>query len=441
MELDRSGQSGTEKEQQIGRPDEEMGKYVPTFYRRPVLTSLPGLVAMALVASWMAADGTYGGAAVSSVAAGRITKGPCLLRVCQDRVALMWETDTGGPSGVSCGQKDGAEIYRESTAGKAAFRGSGGRKTAYIHKLWLEGLTPGQTYSYRITGPGGRSETFEFRTTPAETNEVRFIVYGDTRTQPKIHRKLVEQMRKYEVDFIVHIGDLVASGDDYRLWGPQFFEPLKGLVERVPIYTLKGNHEGRNGTYEELLAPPGEGNDFGFDYGPLHYFCTDNGSDQGNGAQLVSQIARNADQSHALWKFVSYHVPSVNVGGHKSAWQQKEALPAFAAAGIDFVVTGHSHQYERFRPVQPPGEGSYVTYVTTGGGGAPLAAVAPTSCHACARAVYHFCLFHIQGGRLTLDTIDAEGRTIDHLDIVKTDGRLNERYRSTAVPMSRISRR
>jgi hypothetical protein len=95
-------------------------------------------------------------------------------------------------------------------------------------------------------------------------------------------------------------------------------------------------------------------------------------------------------------------------------------------AGIDFVVAGHSHQYERFRPIEPPGKGGYVTYITAGGGGAPLAPVEPNPCHASAGAVYHFCLFHIQGGHLTMDTIDIEGRTIDHLGITKTDGRLDE---------------
>jgi acid phosphatase type 7 len=295
----------------------------------------------------------------------------------------MWETDMEGASGVSYAQPGGTDTYRESTAQKVAYKDAtgGGQKTVYIHKLWIEGLQPGRTYRYRIAGANVRSDAFEFRTTPAETDEVRFIVYGDTRTQPKVHRKLVEQMMKHPVDFIVNGGDLVASGEDYRLWGPQFFDPVKGLVERVPIYIAKGNHEGRNGTYEKLLAPPGEGNDFGFDYGPLHYFCIDNVSSKKSGSQLVSQIVRDAQASKVPWRFVSYHIPSVNFGGHKSAWQQSEVLPAFSAAGIDFVVTGHSHQYERFRPVEPCGGGSCVTYVTAGGGGAPLAPVRPTPCH------------------------------------------------------------
>jgi hypothetical protein len=37
-----------------------------------------------------------------------------------------------------------------------------------------------------------------------------------------------------------------------------------------------------------------------------------------------------------------------------------------------------------------------------------------------------------------MDTIDAEGRTIDHLDITKTDGRLDESYRSKAILVGSI---
>jgi predicted phosphodiesterase len=388
------------------------------------------LAALVLVASWT----TTGRAPGAEVVAGHITKGPCLLRVQQDRVALMWETDTKEPSGVSYGPKGEPQVHRQSTGERATYWGT----TAYIHKLWIEGLQPGRSYDYRITGPDLCSETFEFHTTPAETNEVRFIVYGDTRTQPQVHRKLVEQMMKHPVDFIIHGGDLVTRGDDYGQWGPQFFEPLKGLAERVPIYIAKGNHEGRGGTFEKLLAPPGGEDDFALDYGPLHYYCLNNVSSKKGAGQLVHEIAQDAAASRAPWKFVSYHIPSINFGGHISVWQQSTAPRAFSEAGIDFVVAGHSHQYERFRPIEPPGKGGYVTYITAGGGGAPLAPVEPSPCHAYAGAVYHFCLFHIQGGHLTMDTIDIEGHTIDHLDITKTDGRLDESYRSKAIPAGSV---
>ena len=369
-----------------------------------------------------------------------ITKGPCLLRVCQDRVALMWETDTEGTWSVSCQAEGKPDIHRNSMGDKVSFADSwlGHETMAYIHKVWLEGLEPGRRYRYRIVGPEVQSQAYEFRTVPAQTDEVQFVVYGDTRKNPRIHRRLIKQMMKYPLDFVVNVGDLVADGEQYQLWSPQFFEPVKGLAEGVPIYIAKGNHEGNEGTYERLLLPPGEESDFGFDYGPLHFFCADNVSRPADGESLVRAIARDAHASNATWKFVTYHVPSVNFGGHWSNWQQEKALPVFAETGIDFVIAGHSHLYERFRPVKPPGQGQYVTYITSGGGGARLYGIEPTVCHAFAKSTYQFCLFHIKGDTLTMDSIGVNGQVIDHVEITKDNGQLAEPYIRTAISMEDI---
>jgi predicted phosphodiesterase len=405
--------------------------------RVPMLT----VVLAVSLAVWGCADPPQ---AKAEESVGRITKGPCLLRVDRDRVALMWETDTPGPSGVSYGENGTLDTYQDSRTETIAYGGnlSGGeRKTAYLHKVWIEGLQPGRTYGYRITGPDVRSEAYTFRTIPAETDEVRFLVYGDNRTQSRVHRRLVEQMLKHDVDFVVNVGDLTSRGDSYGLWSPEFFEPLKGLMERVPIYTAKGNHEGNSGTYEKLLIPPGASNDASIDYGPLHYFLADNVTNGVDGGRLLRQMLDDAAASKATWKFISYHVPSLNLGGHRSDWRRKEALPGFAGAGVDFVITGHSHLYERFRPVTPPGQGSYVTYITAGGGGAPLAMITPAACHACAKSIHQFCLFHIKGDVLTMDTIDVDGRVFDHLEIAKNGGHLNQQYLSTALRIADILHR
>lgn len=378
-------------------------------------------------------------------AEGRITKGPCLLRVYQDRAAVMWETDAQGQWGVSCGTQGQADRYVVSTAEKVEYYSrlsDRQAKTAYIHKAWIDGLLPGRTYTYRIVGPDVRSDFYRFHTVPPKADEVRFIVYGDSRTQPNVHKQLVKQMIKCNVDFIVHTGDLASQGNDYQQWGPQFFEPLKGLVEEVPIYVTKGNHEGQNGNFKKLLVPPGEENSFSFDCGPVHYFCADNMSDTKSAEALLHRIVEDAEASKTPWKFVSYHAPTMNFGGHWSDWQQSEALPAFARARIDFVVAGHSHQYERFRPVEPPEPGgSYVTYITSGGGGAPLAKLDPTPLHAYARAAYHFCLFHIRGDVLRMEAIDPEGHVLDHLEITKKDGHVDPSYASTAVTAAAIQSR
>jgi predicted phosphodiesterase len=376
---------------------------------------------------------------------GKITNGPVLLRVYEDRAAIMWETDSTGLWWICYGACGKDQRYIRSTGQELLYKTKDEQdqnieKTTFIHKVWLDDLQPGRNYYYRIFGLWDQSKANRFRTVPADADEVTFIVYGDSRTYAERHRRLIRLMMKENVDFIVHSGDLVSNGDIYEQWGPQFFEPLKGLVESVPLYIAKGNHEGNNGIYEKLLTPEGEQNCFGFDYGPVHYFCADNVSRPLEAKKQLKLIVADAKASGAEWKFVSYHVPSLNFGGHFSSWAQPDALPDLAEAGVDFVIVGHSHQYERFRPVEPPDEkdGSYVTYITSGGGRAPLYDVLPSIYHAVAKKVHHYCRFHIKGGELTMDAIDIDGRIIDHVELSKSGEELNKQYLWTAVPIDGV---
>jgi predicted phosphodiesterase len=257
-----------------------------------------------------------------------ITKGPVLLRVSEDRAALMWETEIAGPGKVLYGKVN--VLDGEVTTEPIQVEYGINKKAAFIHKTWLEDLQPGQAYNYRVTSQKvpvlqrivtlGRSriqsKVYEFRTVPEDTNEVTFLVYGDSRTKPKVHRRVVEQMLDKKADFVVHSGDLVSSGDHYEQFGPQFFEPVKGLAETVPFYIAKGNHEGKKGNFEKLLVPEGQTNTFGFDYGPVHVFCLDNYSSGFTVQEQLKQIADDARKSDAKWKFVCYHKPSLNFGGH-----------------------------------------------------------------------------------------------------------------------------
>jgi len=84
--------------------------------------------------------------------------------------------------------------------------------------------------------------------------------------------------------------------------------------------------------------------------------------------------------------------------------------------------------------------GSYVTYMTAGGGGAPLKSIKSTAFHASARSTYHFCLFTIKGDTLTMDTLGPDGQVLDHLEITKKGGRVDDKYISTAIPARDLQR-
>jgi len=114
-------------------------------------------------------------------------------------------------------------------------------------------------------------------------------------------------------------------------------------------------------------------------------------------------------------------------------------LPAVSKAGVDFVVTGHSHVYERFLPVAPlkGSQGSYVTHITSGGGGAPNYKIAKSDILAKTLNCLHFCLFEIDGNKLTMKVIDDKGAIIDRLEISKSNGRVNDEYISTAISIEK----
>ena len=369
-----------------------------------------------------------------------LTKGPFLLGVYPDRAALMWETETEWPCKLYYGRDGKLDEYVESVPETNRAVEKAVKKSVFIHKVWLEDLEPGGFYDYRVSGPGFEDKIYRFRAVPENTDQVRFIVYGDSRTSPSVHRELVKLMIQQKVDFVVNCGDLVTKGDKYEQWGPQFFEPLKGLAETVPVYIAKGNHEGKNGNYEKLLIPKGKENSFGFDYGPVHYFCADNVAKGLKYEVRLESIIADAWTSDAKWKFVSYHVPSVNFGGHWSAWGYPDALPGLSRAGVDFVLAGHSHMYERFRPIAPPdgADGSYVTYITSGGGGVLMSSIKQNDYHAVAMKKHHFCLFNINGDKLTMDTIGIDGRVIDHIEVIKNAGSLDKEYLRPAIPMKEM---
>lgn len=369
----------------------------------------------------------------------RITKGPFLLRVSENRAAIMWETDSKGPCTVSYGRGEKLEQQITTKPVRIEYGSPLSRKTVFVHKVWLENLESGRVYYYRVTASETESRLYTFKTPAPNLDQVRFAVYGDSRSNPRIHRKVVEQIIGKDVDFVVICGDLVRDGGKYEQWGVQFFDPLKGLAESTPVYALKGNHDrSRQNYFAKLLVPPGQTTNFAFDYGPVHFYCADNYS--GTEAQVLALIETDTTTNASLWKFVSYHVPSLNFGGHWSDWGHPNALPTLAKAGVDFVIAGHSHQYERFRPVAPPPgtEGSYVTYITSGGAGAGLYGVERSLCHACAKKIHHFCIFEIKGDKLSMDAIDIDGNVIDHLEVIKADGKLNKKYLQTAVPMEAV---
>lgn len=368
----------------------------------------------------------------------KITKGPVLLRIETNRAAVMWEADTKDAGTVQYGTDKVLNLTTTSQPTRIIYGSSAKRKTAYIHKVWLDNARPGEEYAYSIVSGRVVSPRYSFQTLPQNTEKIRFAVYGDSRKNPKTHRKVVQRIIEAKVDFVVHTGDLVNYGQRYQEWGPQFFDPVRGLAENVPIYITKGNHD--KGEFFEKFFIMDDQRNYSFSFGPLFYFLADNSTGDFETAEILKILANEHQKDRALWKFASWHEPNLNLAGHMSTRGYPHALPKLSTEKIDFVLTGHSHIYERFRPVaSADSKASTVTYITTGGGGADMSDIQPDFLLANTKKENHFCLFEINGNKLSMKVINIEGKVIDRLELTKSDNTLDQSYTKNAIPLEVVT--
>ncbi len=291
-------------------------------------------------------------------------KGLYLQNVTQDSIVIMWETDTTTGSRVDYGIAAPDEYFVEDAT------------EVTIHEVQLTGLTPNTTYYYTVTWGESTSVTSTFTTAPATPRSFRFVVYGDSRDFPADHTAVVQGIINSEPEFVLHTGDLVSDGMTKSLWGTEFFTPARDLMINTPLYPVLGDNENNASWFYDFLSLPDNGSTtdperwHAFTYGNVRFIGLDtnvnysSGSDQYNWleAELQSSEYKSAD-----WHIVYFHHPPYTAGSEYSDDEdvQTHLVPLFEQYGVDMVLNGHTHAYERYFD-----NGIY--YIVTGGGGADL---------------------------------------------------------------------
>ena len=293
----------------------------------------------------------------------------------------------------------------------------------FLFELTLTNLAPNSRYAYSAATAGVVTPLKHFHTFGPFAPRMRFVAYGDTRNHPKTHLALASQFERYSPDFILHMGDLVSEGKRYDVWGTEFFQPLAKVIDEVPILPAIGNHEEDGTNYLRYLHLPGRERYDSYDMGPVHVLALDYHYEKSNDEQFTF-AQQDLMSSQAPWKVVMLHYPVFNIGGHGTTWGLTNYLPLFHEAKVDLVIGGHSHLYERFRPVAAAsGPDSWpITYITTGGGGAPLAVDHPHPALAAHAATNHFVLIDATRTSLKGYAITTRNRVFDSFELKKANG-------------------
>ena len=173
-----------------------------------------------------------------------------------------------------------------------------------------------------------------------------------------------------EADALITLGDndYTESPPSFRAnWLDSFgWAAADGLL----VAGTLGNHDVRvrGGRYEfELLGMPGRY--YRRELGQVELFLLD--SNRIGGDQLEWLEAALAS-STADWKVVAMHHPAYSCGGYLGDARVRHRLVlVFEQGGVDLVLAGHDHNYQRFA------RRNGVTYVVHGGGGAELYSLQP----------------------------------------------------------------
>jgi hypothetical protein len=223
------------------------------------------------------------------------------------------------------------------------------------------------------------------------------------------------------------------------LWEKEFFGPLANVIDEIPFLSAIGNHEDDGTNYLAQFQLPDQELWYSFDAGAAHFLALDYRYPAQTDPQY--QFAqKDLLGSQTPWKIVFLHNPIFNFGGHNSMWGHEAYLPLLHKARVDLVVSGHSHIYERFKPLTSEAEkGKWaITHLTTGGGGAPLATPIENPAHAAYSRTNHFVVFEVTKDTLKGQAISREGTAFDEFVLKKTNGQYDPAYLARAYSESQV---
>ncbi|HHO52921.1 MAG TPA: metallophosphoesterase family protein [Deltaproteobacteria bacterium] len=295
--------------------------------------------------------------------------------------SFLWRTGTDTLATVV--EYGIGESLTERVEGQSfRFGGDPGGEGLYrIHEVKLcGGLQPATTYSYRVGGGDHFSPIYQFTTAPepGPGQSVRVAIAGDSRGAYETWGTLVQLMEQHEPDFYVFSGDMVEFGTLQEEWD-SWFAAAGDVLARKALVPAHGNHEFLSANYFAQFSLPNNEQWFSVRYGDLQLLSL-NDTVQDEADRTVHQVEFQRgvlSASDAGYTLVTHHQSAfATCTRHGSDERLRGSwVPVWDEFGVDVVVAGHNHIYERSVPIRGGAEVGIeagTTYLVTGGAGAPL---------------------------------------------------------------------
>ncbi|MET0406492.1 MAG: metallophosphoesterase family protein, partial [Cystobacter sp.] len=357
---------------------------------------------------------------------------PYLQSVGTTSAIVAFRTSTSCTPFVRYGE--GTDISRSASATVAGYR----------HAVRLDGLSAGSTYSYVVEACGSVMgvRTFQTATVPG-TSRVRFTAMGDFGTGGSAQRKVLQVLGKpaRAGEFLLTLGDNAYSSGTEAEFQSNMVTPMADLLRVTPLFTTPGNHEYITSKAQPYLDnfylpannPANTERYYSFDWGPVHFVSLDSNcvsypTKECTNALQQDWLAKDLAATRQPWKIVFFHHPPWSSGDHGSSSSMRKAfVPLFEQYGVDLVLTGHDHNYERSKSMKgdtvaatgTPG----IPYLVVGSGGAtirPFETSKPSWSAFRDDTNMGYLDVTVDGGTLTANFITASDSVRDTLTLKKT---------------------
>ncbi|HXU83842.1 MAG TPA: metallophosphoesterase [Polyangia bacterium] len=252
------------------------------------------------------------------------------------------------------------------------------------HEVPLDGLMPATRYYYAV-GSGSQevagAAADQFFVTPplwGTRRPVRIWAIGDSGTGDKeaarvrdAYRRLTGGMSAY-TDIWLMLGDNAYPNGEDDAYQRAVFEMYPMFLRQSFLWPTIGNHdtaEDPNLPADRIAylgnftlptqgeaggLPSGTERYYSFDFADVHFVCLDSmTSDRHPEGAMMTWLEADLLATTRQWIIAFWHHPPYSKGNHDSDYQtemiemRQWALPILERHGVDLVLNGHSHTYER----------------------------------------------------------------------------------------------